>query len=111
MGDLTAMRRFNASETRFEADFAAFLDEPRGSPAEVDEAVAAVIERVRTEGLRAVLDYTRRFDRVELDEETIGVSAREIADGAAQCPAEVRDAIAFAAGRIRAFHERQRPAD
>ena len=111
MGDLTAMRRFNASEARFEADFTAFLDEPRGSPAEVDEAVAQVIERVRTEGLRAVLDYTRKFDRVELDEDTIGVDAREIAAGAAQCTAEVREAIAFAAARIRAFHERQRPAD
>jgi histidinol dehydrogenase len=56
MGDLTAMRRFNASAPGFEAEFAAFLDEPRGSPAEVDDAVAAIIERVRTEGLRALLD-------------------------------------------------------
>jgi histidinol dehydrogenase len=111
MGDLTPMRRFNASAPGFEAEFAAFLDEPRGSPAEVDDAVAAIIERVRTEGLRALLDYTRRFDRVELDEETIGVGPEEIEAGAAQCPAEVRSAIAFAADRIRRYHERQRPAD
>jgi len=39
------------------------------------------------------------------------VTADEIAEGAAACPAEVRDAIAFAADRIRAYHERQRPAD
>ena len=111
MGDLTAMRRFNASVPGFEAEFAAFLDEPRGSPAEVDDVVAAIIERVRTEGLRALLDYTRRFDRVELDEETIGVGSEEIEAGAAQCPAEVRSAIAYAADRIRRYHERQRPAD
>jgi histidinol dehydrogenase len=111
MGDLTAMRRFNTSEPAFEADFAAFLDEPRGSPAEVDDAVAKIIERVRTEGLRALLDYSRTFDRVELDEETIGVTAAEIDTGAAQCPAEVREAIAFAAARIKSYHERQRPAD
>ncbi len=111
MGDLTGMRRFNASEPGFEAEFAAFLDEPRGAPAAVDDAVAKIIERVRVEGLRAVLDYTRRFDRVELDEETIGVDAAEIEAGAARCPTEVREAIAFAAKRIRAYHERQRPAD
>jgi histidinol dehydrogenase len=111
MGDLTGMRRFNASAPGFEAEFTAFLDEPRGSPAEVDDAVAAIIERVRTEGLRALLDYTRRFDRVELDEENIGVGPAEIEAGAAQCPAEVREAIAFAAKRIRLYHERQRPAD
>ena len=105
------MRRYNASAPGFEAEFAAFLVEPRGSPAEVDEVVAAIIERVRTEGLRALLDYTRRFDRVELDEETMGVGPGEIEAGAAKCPAEVRQAIAFAADRIRAYHERQRPAD
>src|ERR1700722_8847721 len=102
MGDLGGMRRFNASAPGFEAEFAAFLDEPRGSPAEVDEVVAAIIERVRPEGLRALLDYTRRFDRVELDEETMAVGTDEIEAGAAKCPAEVRQAIAFAAERIRA---------
>jgi histidinol dehydrogenase len=105
------MRRFNANAPAFEADFAAFLAEPRGSPAEVDAAVAEIIERVRTEGLRALIDYTKRFDRVELDEETIAVEPREVEAGVARCPKEVREAIAFAAARIRAFHERQRPAD
>jgi histidinol dehydrogenase len=105
------MRRFNASDAGFEAEFTAFLDEPRGSPAEVDAAVAQIIDRVRTEGLRALLDYTRLFDRVELDEETMCVGPEEIEAGAAQCPIEVREAIDFAAARIRAYHERQRPAD
>jgi histidinol dehydrogenase len=105
------MRRFNASDAAFEADFAAFLDAPRGSPAEVDAVVAEIIERVRIEGLRALLDYAHRFDGVELDEESIHVSAAEIEAGADECPPAVRDAIAFAAGRIAAYHERQRPAD
>jgi histidinol dehydrogenase len=105
------MRRFNASAPGFEAEFSAFLDEPRGSPAEVDAAVAQIIDRVRTEGLRAVLDYTLKFDRVELDEASMCVAPEEIDAGAAQCPPEVREAIGFAAERIRAYHERQRPAD
>ena len=105
------MRRFDISDPAFEADFAAFLDEPRGSPAEVDAAVAEILERVKREGLPAVLDYARRFDRAELDETTIRVTEAEIAAGAAACAPEVREAIAFAARRIRAYHERQRPAD
>jgi histidinol dehydrogenase len=105
------MRRFNAQDPAFEADFAAFLDEARGSPAEVDAAVAEIIERVKTEGLRALLDYSHRFDGVELDEETIHVSPADIEAGAAECAPEVREAIAFAARRIRAYHDRQRPAD
>jgi len=105
------MRRFSTADPTFAADFAAFLDEPRGSPADVDASVAAIIERVRREGLAAVLDYSRRFDKVELTEATIAVTPDEIEQGAAACEPKVRDAIAFAAARIRAYHERQRPAD
>jgi histidinol dehydrogenase len=105
------MRRFDVSEPDFEARFSAFLDEPRGSPADVDAAVAAIIEGVKTGGIAAVLEYARKFDRADLTEETIRVTDAEIEAGVAACPAEVRDAIAFAAQRIETYHRRQRPAD
>lgn len=105
------MRRFRLSDPDFETAFSAFVDERRETPEEVDAAVRAVIAAVRAEGLAAVLRFAREFDRVELTEHTLRVSAEEIAAGAAQCPSEVREAIAFAARRIRSYHERQRPAD
>jgi histidinol dehydrogenase len=105
------MRRFDTADAGFDQVFAAFLDERRGQPEAVDAAAAEVIEQVRTRGLDAVLDYARRFDRVELTAETLRVSEDEIEAGDAACAPEVREAIAFAAARIRAYHERQRPAD
>jgi histidinol dehydrogenase len=108
---MALMRRFNASDAGFDAAFAAFLNERRGSPADVDAAVAEILEAVRTEGLPAVLRFAARFDKAELNETTIRVTPEEIAAGAAQCPAEVRAAIDFAAERIRSYHARQRPAD
>jgi histidinol dehydrogenase len=105
------MRRFIATDASFEADFTAFINERRGSPAEVDAAVAEIIERVRLEGLPALLDYSRRFDHADLDETTIRVTEAEIDAGVAACAPDVREAIAFAAARIRAYHQRQRPAD
>jgi histidinol dehydrogenase len=105
------MRRFRLTDAGFEADFAAFVDERRDTPEEVDAIVRDVLAAVRTEGLPAVLRLARQFDKVELDETSIRVSPEEIEAGAAECAAEVRDAIAFAAARIRAYHERQRPAD
>jgi histidinol dehydrogenase len=107
----TPMRRFDASAPDFPAAFKAFLDERRGSPDDVDASVRDVLDAVRTGGLQAVLDLTRRFDRVDLTEETVRVTAAEIEAGAAETPVEVREAIAFAAARIRAYHARQRPAD
>ena len=60
------MRRLDFSSPDFAATFRAFLNERRGSPADVDAAAAEVLEAVRTRGLEAVLDYTRRFDRADL---------------------------------------------
>lgn len=105
------MRRFTFADPRFETDFAAFVDERRDTPEEVDAAVRDVLAAVRAEGLEAVLRFSRQFDRADLTEATLRVTEEEIEAGARQCPQEVRDAIAFAAARIRAYHERQRPAD
>ena len=105
------MRRFNTHDLGFDAAFEAFLDERRGSPPQVDEAVAQILERVRKEGLSAVLEYARRFDDPGLNEAQLRVSQEEIEDGAVRCAPEVREAIAFAAARIRSYHARQRPAD
>ena len=105
------MRRFRFSDPGFAKAFAAFVDERRDSPPEVDAAVREVLAAVRGEGLAALLRYSSQFDGVDLTEQTLRVSPEEIAAGAARCPAEVREAIAFAARRITAYHERQRPAD
>jgi histidinol dehydrogenase len=105
------MRRFRFTDPDFETAFAAFVDERRDTPEEVDAVVRDVLHAVKSEGLAALLRLARQFDGVELDETTIRVNPEEIEAGAAACPAEVRQAIAFAARRIRAYHERQRPAD
>jgi histidinol dehydrogenase len=105
------VRRFSHASPGFDAAFDTFLDERRGSPADVDAAAAEIIEGVRQGGLAAALGYARRFDRAELTEDTVRVSPEEIEAGARACEAEVREAIAFAARRIRTYHERQRPAD
>jgi histidinol dehydrogenase len=105
------MRRFHHDDPGFDAAFAAFVAERRETPEEVDAVVRDVLAAVRSDGVSALLKYARDFDKVDLTEATLRVSADEIAEGAAACSAEVRDAIAFAADRIRAYHERQRPAD
>lgn len=105
------MRRFRTTDPGFEAAFKAFVEERRDTPHDVDAIVHDVLAAVRAEGLAALLRYARDFDKVELTEATIRVSPEEIEAGAAACAPEVCEAIAFAAARIRAYHERQRPAD
>ncbi len=105
------MRRFDFFAPDFASRFAAFLAEPRGAPADVDGAVIRVIEAVRAEGVAALIRFSYDFDRFDLTLETLCVSSEEIEAGAALCPSDVRAAIAFAARRIGAYHERLRPAD
>lgn len=105
------MRRFCFDEPGFQAAFSAFTEERRETPQDVDAVVREVVAAVRSKGLAALLRFAREFDKVDIDEATLRVTPEEIEAGAAACPADVREAIAFAAGRIRAYHERQRPQD
>jgi len=105
------MRLFRFTDPDFETAFSAFVDERRETPEEVDAIVREVIAAVRSEGLAALLRFAKDFDGVALDQASIRVSQAEIDAGSEACPQAVRDAIAFAAERIRSYHARQRPAD
>jgi histidinol dehydrogenase len=85
------------------------LNAKRESAAEVDTAVAQIIEQVASRGDAALIDYTRRFDRVELTPATLRLSRDEIAAGADAASAETVDALRLAAGRIESFHRHQLP--
>jgi histidinol dehydrogenase len=101
----------DTAEKDFEAGFSALLSAKREASADVADAVAAIIARVRSGGDAALVELARQFDGVDLDPARLALTADEIAEGAAKVPADIRDALNFAADRIRAFHESQRPED
>ncbi|MDP2870989.1 MAG: histidinol dehydrogenase [Bacillota bacterium] len=70
-------------------------------PARIGPAVAAIIEQVRRGGQRALLELTSRYDGVDLT--CLEVGRDELIRAAGHVPAELSEALAFAAGRIREF--------
>ncbi|WP_417516685.1 histidinol dehydrogenase [Minwuia sp.] len=104
-------KRLETSAAGFEADFEALLNSKRETDADVDDVVAAIIADVRARGDRALVDYTARFDRLQLEPGKLRFTADEIDAARAQCDAETLDALELAARRIRAFHRRQWPDD
>src|SRR5437764_4726535 len=94
----------------FEAGFGQLLAAKRESAADVDAAVAEIIEDVAARGDAALIDHTRRFDGMDLAAGGLRLRAREIADGAAAAPSETVAALRVAAERIESFHRRQLPA-
>jgi histidinol dehydrogenase len=102
--------RLDAAAASFEADFQAFLAVARESVADVDQAVAAIIADVRTRGDAAVLDCTRRLDRVNAASiADLRVPEADLARSASACPADTMAALRLAAERIEDYHRRQLP--
>jgi len=100
----------STSDPGFEGKFQRLLAAKRESAADVDAAVAEIIEDVIIRGDAALIDYTRRFDGVDLADGGLRLTRREIADGAAAAPPETVAALKVAAERIEGFHRRQFPA-
>ncbi|WP_436398156.1 histidinol dehydrogenase [Roseobacter sp. S98] len=101
----------NADDTGFEEDFAKLLSAKREDSPDVDDTVAAIIADVRARGDAALLDLTAKFDRLTLTPDTLRISTEDIAAATVDVPEAERTALAQAADRIRAYHERQLPAD
>lgn len=106
-----SVRRLNAGDAGFERAFADLLAMKREVSEEVDEVVRGIIADVAARGDAAVIDYTSRFDRLDLTPSTLRVSEAEIDAAVAACPSETLDALRLAAARIEAYHAKQTPAD
>ncbi len=103
------LRLLNTAEAGFESAFARLLDRDQSAEQPVEDTVRAIVADVRTRGDAALLDYTRRFDRWEPKDAAAFEMPRALLDGAlANLKAPERDALEFAAARIRSYHERQR---
>jgi histidinol dehydrogenase len=104
-------QRLDAREASFPGAFARLLAMKREVSEDVDEAVRAIIADVAARGDQALIDYTRRFDGLELTSGTLRISDAEIDAAQAQCPPEELAALGFARERIEVYHRAQRPQD
>lgn len=68
-----------------------------------------VSDDVKARGDEAVLEYTAKFDRVQLTKESMKVTPEEIEAGYNNLDKETREAIEYAYKNIYDFHEKQLP--
>jgi len=104
-------KRLHVRAADFPQAFATLLGEKRESSASVDDAVREIIATVRRDGDAALIEYSHRFDAVDLATTGIAVSDAEIDAAVAACSVETRSALSFAHDRIVSHHARQRPKD
>ena len=103
--------RLRAGSTGFETGFARLLTLKREASAEVGDAAAAIIARVREGGDEALCALTAEYDRWDAAPDALAVDQEEIEAAVARCPGDQLDALRLASDRIEAYHRRQLPTD
>ena len=101
----------NSTQQDFETAFAAFLGSAREAEADVDAVVATILDDVKARGDAALLDYTKQFDRLDLEARELRLETREITDAVKACDGGLIEALELAATRIEDYHRRQLPGD
>ena len=103
------IRRLDSRDAEFPAQLDTLLDRHTAQDQAVDTAVAEIIAQVRSRGDAALLEYTARFDRLQVDQALALEVSRERLERAWNELAEhLKNALTAAAARIQAYAEHQR---
>ena len=105
------VKTLRQTDPDFENNFATFLASKREASEDVDRAAREIVDRVRREGDSALIDYSRRFDRINLEKTGIAVTEAEIDAAFETAPASTIEALKLAHERIEKHHARQLPKD
>jgi histidinol dehydrogenase len=103
--------RLDSRADDFAARFEVFLAAKREASADVEAAVRTIIADVAARGDDALVELTRKFDRVDVAASGLRVTAAQIDAAAASCDADALAALRLAHDRIEAYHRRQVPQD
>jgi histidinol dehydrogenase len=103
--------RLDSSSADFAQRFASFLATKREVSADIEAATRAIVDDVAARGDIALIEATRKFDRLDLDAARLRVTRDEIDAAIKACDAKTIEALELARNRIESFHRRQLPAD
>src|SRR5712671_1276356 len=103
--------RLDISSADFTERFAGFLATKREVSADIEAAARAIVDDVAHRGDIALIEATRKLDRLDLDAARLRVTRAEIDAAIKACDAKTLEALELARDRIESFHRRQLPAD
>jgi histidinol dehydrogenase len=103
--------RLDSSSADFAQRFPGFLAAKREISADIEAAARAIVDDVAARGDAALIEATRKFDRLDLNASGLRVTSGEIEAAVKACDAKTLEALEFARNRIESFHRRQLPKD
>ena len=103
------MRRLNSQDAGFQQQLDELLAWESVSDAKVQQTVREILADVRTRGDAALLEYTAKFDRLTVNSfAELEISQARLQQALTGLSAVQREALEFAAERVRSYHEHQR---
>ncbi|HFD81444.1 MAG TPA: histidinol dehydrogenase [Gammaproteobacteria bacterium] len=103
------IRRLDSRDVDFYAQLDALLAWEEAADQQVEQTVREILGEVRRRGDAALLEYTRRFDRVQADSVAqLEIAPQRLQQALESVPADQRQALERAAGRIRAYAQHQK---
>nr|MBL8454951.1 histidinol dehydrogenase [Zoogloeaceae bacterium] len=104
-----AIRRLDAREPEFLSTLDALLAFESSADARIDAAVGEILQGVRNMGDAAVIEYTRRFDQLDVKAMAeLELPRHALKAALDSLSVEQREALRSAADRVRIYHERQK---
>lgn len=102
------IRILRARDKTFSRDLSAFRRSSQESLETIEAQVREIVKTVRARGDHALLEYTSRFDRVNLAAKDLKVAQGELEKAWKRLRPNERESLTLAKGRIEAFHCEQR---
>ena len=88
------------------SEWETLIERPTASYDDLKDLVLEIFKQVQNRGDEAVLEYTKQFDKIQLQK--MQVSPKEILNGVNAVPKELKKAIQIAKSNIEAFHKAQK---
>ena len=103
------IKKLTTTDAEFQQQLEALLAWEAVSDTAVTDTVKEVLANVKAQGDSAVLEYTKRFDRLDVASMAdLEISLERAQAALEKIPAAQREALQAAADRVRSYHEHQK---
>lgn len=105
---MISIKRLSSADTEFDKALSELLAFENAQDAKLEAAVADILAKIRTQGDKALLEYTLRFDRLDAKSAVdLELPRKRLQQALHNLPGEQRNALEQAAERVRVYHEKQ----
>ena len=102
------IKRLKTAQPDYQSQMDALLAWEGVSDDQVNSTVKDVIQNIRQRGDAALVEYTNKFDRMNVSSmQELTITQKQLEDALNNIPADQRQALELAAERIRSYHKHQ----